>query len=116
MIFFFFFLANWTGNTCAYSKSDSCTAGRCNNGSCSNNQFGGYQCTCPVNYSGSHCQKPVPFCSQTTCKNNGICVDGRCLCIPGFEGMQKIIFMMRPFLKFVCVTCLIKFNNLGVFF
>ena len=42
-------------------------------GTCHETANGTFLCTCPSNWQGLRCEKPVNYCSNATCLNNGVC-------------------------------------------
>ncbi len=85
-----------TGTTIATATTSICTPNLClNNGTCipSNNQ-GASTCQCPINFTGSFCEKAfVQFksCKANSCLNGGTCtalddVNFRCFCSGHFTG------------------------------
>ncbi|GFO43416.1 sushi, von Willebrand factor type a, egf and pentraxin domain-containing 1 [Plakobranchus ocellatus] len=64
-----------------WQYNDSCLSAVClNGGTCVNsNSSNSYECFCPLEYSGLHCETPVLLCRRIPCLH-GACEDGMCLC------------------------------------
>lgn len=77
-----------TGTHCG-QDIDECKTTPCkNNGTCLNFD-GGFNCTCPLQWSGPDCAKAVDFCEGEPC-NNSTCIPlattFSCLCNKGWTG------------------------------
>ena len=44
-----------------------------NGGLCSNSGHGSYNCKCPPNFTGKHCEIELNACDQEPCQNGGTC-------------------------------------------
>lgn len=53
-----------------------------NNGTCVVTQRGQPYCDCPSTHRGSRCQS----CKNFECFNDGLCINNRCFCKPGYAG------------------------------
>ena len=82
----------------------------CHNGGICIDQFNGYQCLCPMGYSGSNCEVNIDDCSPINpCQNGGKCTDGidafTCNCSgTGFTGLTCSVLVSE-----IC-------SSLGCFF
>ncbi|XP_030628246.1 protein delta homolog 2 [Chanos chanos] len=86
----------WAGRFCD-KDIDVCEKEQpCQNGAtCSINEAGEYNCLCPDNFHGKHCEFKTGPCHKTRspCKNGGLCEDQggyalqlSCRCLAGFTG------------------------------
>ena len=75
------------------SVIDPCLSSPCSNGYCSRaiNQYS-YACICNPGYTGPLCNILVNLCSDSLCKNSGLCVANglsyNCVCLPGYTGFD----------------------------
>lgn len=69
---------------------NECTSDPCLNGGSCVDEHDGFQCVCPVGYTGTRCQTNIDDCAHRPCLNGGTCLDGlesfTCRCVPGFLG------------------------------
>lgn len=45
-----------------------------------------YRCSCPPQFTGTHCETPVSPCGEGHCQNGGFCVANQCDCPSGWSG------------------------------
>ena len=72
---------------------NECASNPCQNGgSCNENDFQLYTCSCPEGFQGSDCEVNIDDCPGNTCANNSTCVDSdnsyTCSCLDGYEGVN----------------------------
>ena len=66
----------------------------CQNGApCTNNNLGGYTCTCVTGYTGTNCQYPLPCILNSPCLNGATCTNNNlggytCTCATGYSGVN----------------------------
>ncbi|KAM3716972.1 Delta-like protein [Dirofilaria immitis] len=84
--------SGWTGTTCDI-EIKPCDGVHCfNGGKCiERNGAGGYDCLCPLGFTGKHCEENSNECAQfNPCLNGGRCIDEvnnyKCQCPDGFSG------------------------------
>ena len=74
----------------SFVDTDDCIGNPCGSNVCID-KLGGYECICTGGYSGSKCQIPPDFCSESACQHGGQCVNSidnyACVCPYGFHGM-----------------------------
>uniref|UniRef100_A0AC35U6H7 EGF-like domain-containing protein n=1 Tax=Rhabditophanes sp. KR3021 TaxID=114890 RepID=A0AC35U6H7_9BILA len=74
------------------AKCDFCLHNPCkNSGTCKRDNYGSYECECPLGYHGKSCELLIDACYGSPCHNNATCSviqQGRfkCACQKGFKG------------------------------
>jgi hypothetical protein len=76
------------GSRCEQDINE-CSESPCNNNGTCNNYNGGFNCTCPVQWTGLDCTEEVDFCEDNLCQNSA-CValetTYSCSCNSGWTG------------------------------
>ena len=92
-----------------------CQTNPCSNGGTCQNTVNGYNCYCPLGFTGSLCQTQITQCTSSSCKNGATCVENppisfSCVCLPGYTGYDcSIIIDQYEFtLKFSIFSSKIK--------
>ncbi|XP_019617020.1 PREDICTED: IgGFc-binding protein-like isoform X1 [Branchiostoma belcheri] len=82
----------YVGNGSYCEFVDACESSPCHNGACTNDNSGGYLCTCAAGWTGTNCDEDVNECLQVShsCHANAICSNTEgsytCTCQDGFAG------------------------------
>ena len=65
-----------------------------NNGSCLRGQNDmEYTCVCMESFIGERCE--ISRCNILNCKNNAVCVHGRCECLPGITIKTRCFYLRQ---------------------
>ena len=74
---------------------DLCAVNPCANGATCQDLDDHYQCACPRDHGGVHCDLDLNLCDPNPCNNDGVCseeatgsVGYSCECQPGFTGLH----------------------------
>ncbi|CAG5945868.1 unnamed protein product, partial [Menidia menidia] len=92
MLFFVCAFVASKGKHCE-APLDACVSNPCTNGGVclSDEQTGGFSCTCAFGFHGTFCEVNVDDCEDHGCDNGATCVDGvgnyTCLCPPNYTGL-----------------------------
>ena len=89
-----FSITGWSGDTCDVELESPCLSEPCeHNGTCVADKKL-FHCTCPVGWTGSHCEVNINECASNPCMN-GVCVDReggyQCFCVPGKLCMPSVL-------------------------
>ena len=68
---------------------DECSSNPCQNGGTCTDEIANFTCTCPLGYTGRHCEQKI-WCIPNPCQNNGTCRENgssyRCSCPTRYHG------------------------------
>ncbi|XP_031552327.1 uncharacterized protein LOC116289522 isoform X2 [Actinia tenebrosa] len=78
-------------------SNNTCVSSPCRNGATCTDTDYGYNCTCPYEYTGRHCETGISPCNSNPCRNRGTCQGGvgwyRCSCPYAYTGQQCQTYM-----------------------
>ena len=97
---------------------DECFSVQCVDGKQCFDLINGYECRCPVGFTGHRCQENINDCVANPCQNGGSCIDGidnyTCSCPPGFTGRNcsediDECTVLKPCVYGICQNTICKF-------
>ena len=98
---------------------DECFSVQCVDGKQCFDLINGYECRCPVGFTGHLCQENINDCVANPCQNGGSCIDGignyTCSCPPGFTGRNcsediDECTVLKPCVYGICQNTIGKLN------